>query len=94
MFVVNFMKKLAKHSEENNLEPKLIGKANANSSKCQLSALCNVYLCFAASVFAEPLLRSPFKERRAKTKKQLGNMKRKKAAFLYQFIVNDLTPPS
>ena len=46
-----------------------------------------------AAIFGEVLLRSPVSERKARSKKALNAMNRKKAAFIYQFLVNDLATP-
>jgi hypothetical protein len=44
-----------------------------------------------ATIFGDILLRSPASDRRSMRKKQLGPISRKKATFVYQFLVADLT---
>jgi len=46
-----------------------------------------------ATIFGDVLLRSPASERKSKSKRALNALNRKKAAFIYQFLVNDLTNP-
>lgn len=47
----------------------------------------------SATIFGDVLLRSPASERKSKSKRALNALNRKKAAFIYQFLVNDLTNP-
>ena len=59
--------------------------------KCMVTV--KTLLCSPAAIFGEVLLRSPVSERKARSKKALNAMNRKKAAFIYQFLVNDLATP-
>ena len=45
----------------------------------------------AATIFGEVLLRSPLAERKGRSKRALASMNCKKATFIYQFLVNDIT---
>ena len=47
----------------------------------------------SATIFGEVMLRAPVSERKAFNKRTLNAMNRKKATFVYQFVVNDLTVP-
>lgn len=80
------MKRLLSHSEDNGLDPKLLGKNYA-----PLSPILAPLLPPPATIFGDILLRAPANERRTLSKKQLGPISRKKATFVYQFLVNDLT---
>lgn len=82
------MKRLLSHSEDNGLDPKLLGK---NYTSPSLSPLLTPLLPPPATIFGDILLRAPANERRTLSKKQLGPISRKKATFVYQFLVNDLT---
>ena len=44
-----------------------------------------------ATIFGDILLRPPANERRIRSKKHLAPISRKKATFMYQFLVNELT---
>ena len=85
VFLMKFMKNLLKHSEQNGLDSKILGKVQQKEKFFIISSPC------IATIFGEVLLRTPLSERRSKSRRQMNAMKRKKATFLYQFLANDLT---
>ena len=56
-----------------------------------LSEITAAACLYSATIFGEVLLRSPLAERKGRSKRALASMNRKKATFIYQFLVNDLT---
>ena len=50
-------------------------------------------LSFVATIFGEVMLKTPLEERKSRNKRSINAMNRKKATFIYQFLVNDLTKP-
>ena len=86
VFLVKFMKNLLKHSEQNGLDSKVLGK-----EELRLLSLTIIPPSPIATIFGEVLLRTALSERRSKSRRQVNAMNRKKATFLYQFLVNDLT---
>ena len=48
-------------------------------------------LNYVATIFGEVMLKTPLEERKSRNKRTINAMNRKKAAFIYQFLVNDLT---
>ena len=55
--------------------------------------MCDSFFVELATIFGEVMLKTPLEERKSRNKRTINAMNRKKAAFIYQFLVNDLTKP-
>ena len=59
--------------------------------KLSVTLLFSIFLL--ATIFGEVMLKTPVEARKSRTKRTINAMNRKKATFIYQFLVNDLTKP-